>query len=272
MKANGACLAGGTPPGQDCWTVTEHAAVVLDGASSFTPSVADATQYVTTLAEALAQRLPILDSAIPDVLRDAIGVTVTELDLTSESTPSSTVVIARERSSTLEVFVLGDSTAVVQTTDGQLHRITDSRLSEVAPHLRTEYRLRLSEGSGYDERHRALLGDLQREEERVRNRPDGYWIAAADEHAAEHGVTASFPLESVEFCVLSTDGAQRVIDHLDIDWQDVVRQAPDSLDSFLERLRRWEETVDPNGVRLPRSKRHDDKTLVVCRCHKESER
>lgn len=272
MKVYGACLAGGTPPGQDRWTVTERAALVLDGASSFTPSTVDATQYVTALAGALVQRLSVLDSSIPDILRDAIGAIAAELGLTAAFTPSSTVVIAQERAGRLEVFVLGDSTAVVQTRDGQLHRITDSRLSEVASHLRAEYRNRLSKGSGYDERHRTLLGELQREEEKVRNHPGGYWIAAADEHAAEHGVTASFPLESVEFCVLSTDGAQRVVDHLGINWQDVAQQVPDGLDSFLACLHRWEGTSDPDGACLPRSKRHDDKTLVVCLWHEESER
>jgi hypothetical protein len=162
-------------------------------------------------------------------------------------------------------LALGDSTALVKTHDGALQRFTDPRLGDVATSLRTAYHARLQDGDGYDEGHRELLAQLQAEEAKVRNTPAGYWIAEADERAADEAITDSLATEAVDFCILATDGAQRPIDHLGIDWTELADLAPDDLQAVLARLHEWEATEDPNGALLPRAKRHDDKVIVVCR-------
>lgn len=265
LIVHGAVRAGGTPPGQDRWAATENAAIVLDGASSYTPAAVNATQYVSELVAVLEAQLKQSGPDLRSELREAIKDVAAKLDLEPSFAPSSTVLIARQRGGILELLALGDSTAIVGTTDGQLCRVTDSRLSEVAPEVRAAYRDRLRDGGGYGESHRALLAELQRAEVKVRNTPDGYWIAEADERAADEAITATFDLDAVEFCVLATDGAQRPIDHLGIAWGDVARRTATELDELLTRLHDWEESQDPDGVLLPRAKRHDDKAIVVCR-------
>lgn len=64
---------------------------------------------------------------------------------------------------------------------------------------------------------------------------------------------------------VSTDGAHRPIEHLGIDWHDIEKLDNDGLYRLLRELHRWEADADPSGQQLPRSKRHDDKTLAVVR-------
>lgn len=178
---------------------------------------------------------------------------------------SSSAYIARMLSSDLiEVAALGDSTALLGLRGGHLARITDNRIAQIAPHLREQYRSRLRAGHGFDSAHRTLLREIQQAERAARNRPDGYWIAEADPAAAHHAIVQRYPADQIEWCVLATDGAQRPFDHRHGDWSTLPADAG-HLHRCLEQLHEWEEKSDPNGRLLPRSKRHDDKTLVVWR-------
>jgi hypothetical protein len=145
-----------------------------------------------------------------------------------------------------------------------VERVTDERIARVAPGLRAQYQGRLRAGHGFDSTHQALLREIQRAERAARNRPGGYWIAEADPAAAEHTTIRRYPTDLIEWCVLATDGAQRVYDHRHGDWS--ARPADTGcLQRCLEQLHEWEARCDPHGRLLPRAKRHDDKTLVVCR-------
>jgi hypothetical protein len=134
----------------------------------------------------------------------------------------------------------------------------------VVPDLRAKYRERLSAGHGFDDRHSALLREIQRAERAARNRPGGYWIAEADPKAAEHATVRRYPTEQIEWCVLATDGAQRPYDFRHGDWSALPADAQ-RLRRCLDQLHEWEARSDPDGQLLPRSERHDDKTLAVWR-------
>ncbi|MFI9008851.1 hypothetical protein ACIGNX_16655 [Actinosynnema sp. NPDC053489] len=237
--------------------------MVLDGASSFTPALVDAQEYVDRLLACIAQSLAHDRTNLRQVVADGIRRTVEELKLPPKAGPSSTVLVASNDSARLKILALGDSTAVVHTTDGRLHRITDDRLSTVGIDHRKTYQTRLSSGSGYDETHGEILRALQEEELEWRNRPGGYWIAESDPQATNEAVERDFPIEEVEWFILVTDGAQRTIDHLGIEWSRVARMSTPELENLLKRLHRWEETEDPTAALLPRAKLHDDKTIVV---------
>ena len=58
--------------------------------------------------------------------------------------------------------------------------ITDRRLSAIGADKRAAYRERLNAGGGFDSEHRELLRNLQAEQRKYRNEPDGFWIAADD--------------------------------------------------------------------------------------------
>ncbi|SES06465.1 PP2C family serine/threonine-protein phosphatase [Lentzea albida] len=261
MSFEGASLPGGPGKGHDRWCTTGSAAIVLDGASSFTPATADASEYVDHLMREISARI----SSPEDLgasLGEAIHATANQLRVKAGDGPSSTVLLARERESRLELLALGDSTAVVKTADGAVHRVTDDRLSRTAADLRRQYRSRLEAGAGYDDTHRTLLGELQRHERQLRNTDQGYWIAEAQPDASREAVRRDFVIDDVAWLVLATDGAQRVIDHLGLSWEDIALMDSAELAQLLQRLHSWEQFDDPAGKFLPRAKQHDDKVLV----------
>ncbi len=141
--------------------------------------------------------------------------------------------------------------------------LTDDRLAALRLPQQQQYRQRLAAGNGYDGTHRELLRALQREQLRHRNRPRGYWIAAADPAAARHARTLTLPASTVNWTVLATDGAVHTARHLGLDdWPALARSGPAALTRILERCQDWEEHADPAGRLFPRAKRHDDKTIV----------
>jgi hypothetical protein len=262
MRVRGASRAGGEPPGQDRWAATERAVIVLDGASAFDPSAPRADQYVDGFLDELRATVD-SSASLPTILRDAIGRVSARLRLAPGGGPSSTILILREAGEWLEIAVLGDSTAVLGFRDGGTERITDDRISDVAVEQRRTYRGRLRDGLGYDATHRALLTDIQRAERASRNRCGGYWIAEADPAAADNAVVRRYRRAALAWCVLATDGAQRVIDHLHLDWAVLPKATQAGLDAILDDLQAWEAQQDSNASQLPRAKRHDDKTIVT---------
>jgi serine/threonine protein phosphatase PrpC len=261
-RIHGALRPADSPPGQDRWRSMESAVVVLDGASNLDPDGPPVGPYVDHLLDSLSSRLSAV-TELQAALRDAIDDVARQLHLTPGHSPSSTVVLARQLDDALDLAVLGDSTAIVGLRDGQSVRLTDDRLITVAQEERQLYRARLREGSGYDLQHRRILNRIQQSEQRARNRNHGYWIAEADPCAAQHALRRTIALRDINWCVLATDGAQRVIDHLGIPWADVAKRSSNELAELLDTLHEWETTADPDGASLPRSKRHDDKTLVT---------
>ncbi|MEV1295813.1 hypothetical protein [Pseudonocardia sp. NPDC049635] len=262
VTVHGALLPGRTPPGQDRWAATPHGIVVLDGATATAPEVPPAEHYVDTLLTESTTRLDTGDD-LPSLITEAIASTADTLGLVPGAAPSSTVAILRWTETDIEAAVLGDSTVILGTADGGVARLHDDRLASVAPAARRTYQERLRQGHGYDDRHRALMATIQRNEVHARNTAHGYWIAEADPAAGHHVLTTRLPRTHVRWAAVATDGAQRIIDHLGLSWADVATRDDDELRDLLDRLHRWEAESDPHGVALPRAKRHDDKTIVT---------
>jgi len=121
----------------------------------------------------------------------------------------------------------------------------------------------LRAGHGYDDAHRASLAALHRVQRDHRIRPSGYWIAEADPAAADNAVTVTLPTDAITWAVLASDGAADLIDHFGIGWRDVAGYDEPALARMLDDIHRWEAGTDPDGRELPRSKRHDDKTIAT---------
>ncbi|MFC5994563.1 protein phosphatase 2C domain-containing protein [Pseudonocardia hispaniensis] len=262
MTTHSASLPGGTPPGQDRWAATGDGLIVLDGATPFSSDTPSAERYVDALLDALRTGLG-SPTDLRAVISAAIATVATSLGLEPGEAPSSTVALLRWTDDHIDVAVLGDSTIIIGTRDGRENRLTDDRLQAVGAAHRQAYRKRLERGTGYDHTHRRILADLQATERRTRNTHRGYWIAEASSHAGHHATTTRYPARDVRWAVLATDGAQRLIDHLHIPWNDVAANNSDQLRDLLRHLHQWEAEKDPDGRALPRAKPHDDKTLLT---------
>jgi hypothetical protein len=239
---------------------TNDAVVMLDGASAFVPVPVPASVYADQLGRYLRDAL----NAAPDgelraILADGIGRTARNLGVAPGNSPSSTVTIARQDGDHVDILMLGDNVVVLPD-----QVLTDDRLDRLDLAPRRRYRERLAAGEGYDDAHRALVVELQTRQAELRNRPHGYWIAEAEPEAAEHALLTRRPLTETPWAVLATDGAYNTMDYLGLDdWAELAAGEADRLADVLRQCDAWEAQADPDGHALPRSKRHDDKTLAA---------
>lgn len=263
MRVHTATLAGGSR-NADRVFVTDHAVILLDGASAFEPVDVDPGEYAGTLGEHIADQLDHDPGRhLAAVVADAIRHTVNVLRLGAGPSPSSTVTILRTREAAADLYVLGDS-PIHYGTETAGETLNDYRLGALPIREHEQYRSALATGAGYTDRHRAILTALQAAQREHRNQPGGYWIAEAKPAAAYQARTLTVPTERITWAVLATDGAADAIDHHHRPaWPDVAQLDDEDLAALLREQHQWESITDPDGRAQPRAKRHDDKTLAV---------
>ncbi|MFC4012989.1 integrase [Nonomuraea purpurea] len=245
--------------------------VVLDGAG-YPPELETGCRhsvawYARTLGATLLSTLGTEDGSLNDALAQSIKAVASlhssTCDLAHPGSPSATVVALRRTNTALEWLVLSDSVLVLDMSDTpEPIVITDERLDDVAADLRTHitYHPSPSMADG-KERHQFQEALLQR-----RNKQGGYWVASADPLAAEHALTGSVPINSVKAAALLSDGASRLVDLFQLaTWRQLMDiLATGDPDELINQIREAERT-DPDGSRWPRSKAHDDATVLYCR-------
>lgn len=270
MKAVAATLAGGDN-NQDRYVLGEDFAIVLDGATSIAGDRShDPGWYAEQLGRAIAERIR-GTRALPEVVERAIRSVRDRFRLTPENSPTSAVAMARWADDVIDTYVLGDSTIVLLMVDGAESVTTDTRLSAVAPELRAAYRDRLAIGHGFDETHRRILTSLQQRQADRCNVPDGYWIAGANPMAGLQGKASREHFANVRAILLASDGVAPRRHPKGLTWTEIHRQGESmGLSRFLAQMNEIE-GADRDGQRWPRSKCHDDKTLVVVTLRGENE-
>jgi hypothetical protein len=181
-----------------------------------------------------------------------------ECDLTHPGTPSATLVLLRTMGERADYLVLADAVLLLDTSDG-LRAVTDDRIN----HLATKERAaasRLPTGSSSHVRRRMRLTTALR---RARNRPGGYWVAAADPLAATQAITGSLDRRDLHRAVLLSDGASRLVDVFGLaTWNELLMLLDESGPEELVRRVRAAEAADPQGRRWPRTKGSDDATAI----------
>ena len=236
--------ADGCPrPSEDHLLVLDNAVVLLDGATAPSPDVPSGGWYAGLLSARLADGLRAAPEAdLAAVLAASIAAVAEENGLRPGASPSSTVAIVRWTEDRLDGLVLADSPIVVFGRSGP-QLLADDRIAS----LRGDGKLQ----TGHDVRVR-------------RNAEGGFWVAEADPTAAGKAVTASWPLPVVETVLMATDGVSTGVDdyHL-FDWPQARALARDrGAHAVLKAVREAEEG-DPDRIRWPRPKRHDDQALAV---------
>ncbi|WP_369197581.1 hypothetical protein [Streptomyces djakartensis] len=185
-----------------------------------------------------------------------------ECDLANPGTPSATVAVLRHRRAALDYLVLADSPVVFEGIGGDHAVITDLRVDEVLPELRTEVESHETHTPG----HREALQRLVLAQRQVRNTPDGYWVAGTNPEAARHCLTGSAKLSDVRSAAVMSDGVSRLVTEYGMaTWGEVFATLrTDGPRGLIETVRKTEAT-DPTGRRWPRYKSGDDATVAYCR-------
>jgi len=254
-----AFTASGTPsgPNEDWLSAGSDVVVVLDGATVRTGTGCrhGVVWYVRNLGARLVAEAADESRPLPDVLAGAIrGVAARhpECDLDHPGTPSAAVGIVRVEGDGIGYAVLGDVSLVVDTGDG-ITVVCDDRVSRTAPAERTAVD---DHPIGAPEKAEALVR-MKHAELAARNRPGGYWIAAADPDAARHALVGRVPL--VRRFALLSDGAARAVDLFRVlDWGEALDLSPEDLVARVREV----EAADPLGEGFPRNKASNDATVV----------
>lgn len=246
----------------------DHVAVLLDGAGMPNELQPPCTHGVSWFARALGTALC---SAASDSesLRDALASAIVRTAGLHRDTcavddplsPSATLAMLRVRGDAVEWLVLGDCTLLLDDRHS-VEVISDDRLAAVAREERSAMKAALP---GSAER-RQLHAHLVETERALRNRPGGYWVAAADSQAADAALCGSHPRGDVAQAALLTDGAARLTTTFAAtDWSGCLgileRHGPKAL---IEQVREAE-LSDTALTRWPRSKAHDDATALYIR-------
>lgn len=263
-----ATLRGDRATNQDQVVMVEGAVAVLDGATSWLhahdgPDPKDGGWYARRLGQALTVRLPGHDRPLTEILAEAIAHVRDVHALAPGDSPYSTASVARWAGDHLDVLVLGDSPALIQLSSGEATLVCDDRLSTTAPAERAAYREHLRSDRGFDTTFADLIADVQRTERLSFNQPHGFWVAEADPAAASHAICRTLPIEELDAVVLMSDGAAAgVTDYELTDWAGLpVELGKSGVSDWLRRVHATE-LSDPNGRRWPRTKKHDDKTII----------
>ncbi|MEV4559882.1 integrase [Kitasatospora sp. NPDC049285] len=253
---------------EDFAVATPEALVLLDGSSA--PASLESgcrhgiAWYVRRLGVQLLARLTDrVDRGIAECLADAIAETAAlhggRCDLANPNTPAAMVVAARIADGALEYLALGDSLLVLHPADGPPRVIGDNQRWPGADGLRRQI---WSTVPGTAERAELYLR-YATAVRAARNTGHGPWIAAATPRAAEHAETGFADLAVLRGVAALSDGAARFTDRLGLgSWADALRLLAEAGPAELIAQVRAAERTDPDCLRWPRGKAHDDASAL----------
>jgi hypothetical protein len=266
MRAAIATQAGSQDTANEDWAgvAAPGLAVLLDGLSAPAGTGTGCRHGTPWYVSHLGPQLLALASDTSRSLADALAEAIRQVaslhpgcDLTHPGTPSATVVLLRTLDKGADYLALADAVLLLDTTDG-LKVISDERVDQLAAKERAA--AQVPSGSALKLRRRAQFTKALR---RNRNRPGGYWVAAADPQAASQAITGSLPSKTLHRAVLLSDGASRLVDLFKLaTWEELVALLDENGPDGLLHQIRAAEAIDPEGRQWPRTKHSDDATAV----------
>ncbi|MGH3821382.1 MAG: protein phosphatase 2C domain-containing protein [Pseudonocardiaceae bacterium] len=262
-------VAGSRRHHNEDWIATSPEAVVLlDGLSTPEGFQTGCRHGTPWYVRQLGTQLFGLLATRPDrTLREALACAIQTLahshadtcDLSHPGMPSATAALLRAGPSDVQCLVLSDALIVLDTSEG-IEVLTDPIVNKVAAEQRGAV---LGERIGTPE-HTLAKQIMVVEQQRHRNVPGGYWVAAADPDAATHAVIKTIPRHAIRRAAVLSDGAAALVDYGLADWNEVLDILEHSGPAELIRRTRKAETSDPLGERWPRYKTGDDATAALC--------
>jgi Protein phosphatase 2C len=265
MFFTGATVAGAANVPNEDWTAaTSDLVVMLDGATIRTETGCrhGAAWYTRKLGASIianaATRSHPLDQVLSDAIRE-VAALHPECNLTHPGTPSAAAAIVRLEGDLLRYLVLGDVTIVLDSITGGVITFSDQRVSDTAAAERAAADAHLI---GTAEKASALVA-MKHAELEARNRPGGYWVAAADPTAVEHAITGEATISTVRRLAVLTDGAARSVEMFRLEPWDATLNTIANYGplAFIHQIRAVE-SRDPLGAVYRRNKASDDATVV----------
>jgi hypothetical protein len=260
--------AAGSRHYEDWIATSPEAVVLLDGLSTPEGLPTGCRHGTPWYVRRLGTRLLQLLATHPDrTLREALAGAIQTVahshantcDLAHPGVPSATVALLRAGPTDVQCLVLSDALIVLDTSEG-IEVLTDPTVNKVAAEQRGAV---LGERIGTPE-HTLAKQTMVNEQQRHRNIPGGYWVAAANPDAARHAVIKTIPRHAIRRAAVLSDGAAALVDYGLADWTDVLDILQHAGPADLIRRIRHAEASDPLGERWPRYKTGDDATAALC--------
>ena len=273
LDLRGATLPGRVgKPNEDAFAILPSLAVVADGATS-PPLLGDGcihgpAWYARRLvASVVAAHADAPDSKPVDLLSLAIEATTAAhadtCDLGHPGTPSSTVAIMTFQPASVRWLVLGDCTMVIDAGDG-IDVVCDERLSNTSEAERAA--VKVPGGASNEAEYGRRIEALVVAQRSHRNRPGGFWVAAADPQAAYEAYTGEVGDACngrINRAALLTDGASRIVDiYRTLTWNTALDLMDTAGPTGLLCKLRTLERADQTAHIYPRIKLSDDATAV----------
>jgi hypothetical protein len=172
----------------------------------------------------------------------AVAAAHPECDLESVGSPSAAVAMLRVDGDSAEYLVLADVSIALETGAG-LEVVTDDRVSASV--------------GGLDWSAPDVVARIAERRAADRNRPGGYWVAAADPAAAGHALAGS--VTGLVRAAVLTDGAARAADLLGMPWASIIGMDAAGIISAVRAAERRDAACE----RWPRYKVSDDAAAVT---------
>lgn len=258
---------------EDIYGITRNGAFVLDGASAltdknYTTSGNDVNWMVNWWKGYLEETLDNTRYSIQGILEEGIdhfnnayGKYVDLSTLKPYEQLSAGIAIVRKNEGFLESYVLGDVEITIEDKDGECKVVTDKSI------MNLDNQVIHSMGKNKKRKDQLVFKDFTQEELDIlrinrskMNEPEGYYILSHCKEAVDMGIYKTIPIESVEKCLLATDGLVP-LSYRYSKKSLLERIRENGAKEIIKELRNLEE-ADKDKKTIGRLKTHDDATLI----------
>ena len=258
---------------EDIYGITRLGAFVIDGASAltdknYTPSGNDVNWMVHLWKDYLEENLDNTLYSIQEILEEGIdhfnkeyGKFVDLSTLKPYEQLSAGISIVRKNGEFLEAYVLGDVEITIEDKDREFIVITDTSLENLDGEVKQIM------GRNKKRKDQIVFKEFTQEELDIlilnrskMNEPGGYFILSHSKEAVDMGIYKTIPVESIERCLLATDGLVPLsYRYSKKSLLDRIREK--GAKELIKELRNLEE-ADKDKRNIGRLKTHDDATLI----------
>ena len=259
---------------EDVANLNKHGAWILDGATGLNgknliDEDSDAKWYVKQWDEYVNKNFHRTDIDLKRIVKEGINVVkdkyykrVKNKSVKSLDLPSSSIVLTRWIKDTLEYFILGDCTLIIENNN-KLNVIKDDSVTKLDNKVfQAMDEIMKKEGKTLPEAKKEVNNLIVRNR-LLKNTNEGYWILGFDAEAVDRGLYGKIPFNSDTKLLMASDGFSAITDRYNyIDMENLIHEAQNKgLDNLCRKLREIEEE-DSSGDKYPRFKKNDDASAI----------
>ncbi len=256
---------------EDALGAAGDAVWLLDGATSLGPSRMAETSDAAWFAHFVSDRLAYATGNVRERFSAAIDAARAVYEASGPlpdapwAMPSAGAALLRQDGDTLEIGVLGDVKVWLIAPDGAVTPLPGGEMLEAldAAALERLVAMRAEQGPIGLKAARTQLDPLLRDNRSKMNTEGGYWVLSLDTACLTGMQITRVPVVSVHSVLMATDGFYDLWGAYGVPLAEVLEELRAGQGDALIRRLRDIERADPEGLRYPRFKPHDDASWVL---------